>query len=259
VEISIKAKAEDMGYNVDVLTTATVESFRHAVAGVAKAAQAEWIRIAQNRLGSSKDIYINGLRMAESFVTRIVGTTTIFEISLVGRMPNYFEFGMPAFDMKAVRPGWLGGKRAKTAKDGHKYVVIPFRHSLAKAGMLAYSGKAAKADLRKELKNVVRWYGLNKMVRLATGEVTSGPVKRIPRGSPVHRYLSGLTRIQKPSTVNPMKGSSKLLTFRVMSENSPASSWQHPGIEAKNLMREVEIWIDRELDNVITTIMEATS
>ena len=240
--VSVQAKLDDKGIDLDLWDSATVEGFHRGIAGIAQGAHAEWMRIAQNRLRTSRAIYINGLQQAESFTTRVVGTTSIFEITLVGRMPNAFEFGMPAFDMKEVRPGWLGGRRAKTAKDGHKYIVIPFRHSLTSGASLAYSGKARREDVISNLKEVVRKHGLNRMVRGPGGRVLTGPVKRLPPGQPnVHRFLEGLTRVQDrvagrtPSGKE--KGSGQLMTWRVMSDKSPPGSWIHPGLTAEHHAR----------------------
>lgn len=255
MNISLEQKLDDLGINLSSLETATIETLQKAVAGVAKAAQSEWIRMAQSRLKTSRMDYIDGLRKAESFGVKIIGATTVFEITLIGRMPNNFEFGMDSFDMKASRPGWLGGGKAKEAKDGHKYITIPFRHSLSSAARLAYSGKAARADMKRELKKTVRKFGLDRMVRSATGKVVAGPVSRVPVGGGTHRYLDGLTRIQQP--VKGERGQSQLLTWRVMSENSPEGSWIHPGIKGAKILPEVERWAENELERVISMITEA--
>ena len=139
---SLQAKLLDEGYNIDALDEGVVEAFRLAVGGLAKAAQNEWIRLAQGRLNTSRDTYINGLRQAESFSMKMFGDSSVYEIQLVGTMPNNFEFGMPSFDMKSVRPGWLGGGKALTAKDGHNFIRIPFRHSTSDSPRLGYTGKA---------------------------------------------------------------------------------------------------------------------
>lgn len=259
MNFSISAKLTERGYNVDALAASAIGSFNTAVAGLAKQAQNEWIRIAQSRLNSSRETYIQGLRQAESFVSRFTPGSQTHEITLVGRMPNNYEFGMPPYDMKTVRPGWLGGRASKRSKKtGKRYVVIPFRHS--EGGAFPYTGKAALpgVNMKARLRDAVKEYGLSRMVRIGAG-VVEGPVSRVPRSAPVHPYLKGLTRVQKGlSTTTPrgkQRGSSQLMTWRVMSENSPAGSWQHPGLTAVNLLPEVERYVDSNLGNIITTIM----
>jgi hypothetical protein len=125
---------------------------------------------------------------------------------------------------------------------------------------MAYTGKAKaendpeKGDLKKQLRKAVKDYGLDRMIRSGTGQVKEGPVKRIPKKAPVHPYLAGLTRVQKP-VGGGTKGTSQLMTWRVMSEKSPASSWIHPGVRAANILPEVEAFVDRELDRVIDMIL----
>lgn len=257
---SVRNKLDDLGYNVDVLSEEMRFTFQRAVAGIAKAAQAEWIRLAQSRFRTARTDYINGLRQGESFQQIMVGGEPVWVITLVGTMPNNYEFGMPAFDMKTVRPGWLGGAKAKTAADGHKYIVIPFRHSTTSTSNLAYSGKAAMQDLRSELKKTVRAYGLDRAIKTATGEPVQGVAARVPTRAPVHQYLKGLTKIQEvkttPDGVRKMV-SSRLMTWRVMSENSAPDAWLHPGIQPANLLREVNNYVDRELTNIVNTVMRA--
>jgi hypothetical protein len=254
--LSLKAKLIDKGYNVDALEDGVVEAFRLAVGGLAKAAQNEWIRLAQTKLKTSRDIYISGLRQAESFAVRPLGSgDMVFEIQLVGRMPNNFEFGMPSFDMKTVRPGWLGGSKAITAKDGHKFIRIPFRHSTSDSPRFGYTGKAkaiTDPDLKTQLRSSVRKYGLDRMVKAASGAPREGAVARIPKGAPVHPYLKGLTRVQK---VYGGRAQSQLIAWRIMSENSPADFWIHPGLTAANLLQDVESWIDGQLDKIIETTL----
>ena len=244
---------QDYGVELDSLEAGMIESFGMAIRGLAIAAQDQWISLAQSRLKSSRSDYINGLRQAESFKQKLGATSQTFEITLVGKMPNNYEFGMPSFDMKSVRPGWLGGAKARRAKDGSSYVVIPIRHSTSSETNMAYTGKAAAVgDLKQQLRKAVKDYGLDRMVKTATGQVATGSVARIPKRAPVHPYLQGLTRIQ---TKKKGGGSSQLIRFAVMSENSDPSSWIHPGLKPANLLPEVETWVDNKLNDIMEMIL----
>lgn len=255
-DISLKAKLEDRGIT-DEISAETAEKFRVAVGNLAKAAQNEWITRAQSRLESSREIYVNGLRQAESFkvVTGLLSDT--YELQLVGEMPNNLEFGMPAFDMKAVKPGWLGGKKAKVGKDGSRYVTIPFRHSTGNSPRFAYTGKAKAADMKTLLRKAVKDYGMNRWGIGPGGAIP--PMKRIPNNAPVHQYLKGLTRIEKPTSGRTSTGvqrrSSMFMTWRRMSDKSAPSSWIHPGLTAANILPEIETWADEQLDKIIDTVI----
>jgi hypothetical protein len=261
-DFSIKTKLEERGVNTDALEASVVKSFNVAIAGIANAAQGEWVRMAQGRLGTSRDTYIQGLRQAESFKALGTSDRPVFEIQLVGVMPNNFEYGMESFDMKGVRPGWLGGGKAKMAKDGSTYVTIPFRHSTGSSPRMGYTGKAKAIDdpnLKTMLRKAVREYGLNRMINSSTGTPVQGAVARIPNKAPVHPYLQGLTRMQKVSTSAKGKktGSGTLMTFRRMSSKSDPESWIHPGIDGANILPDVERWVNGQLDKVMDQILGA--
>jgi len=251
--ISVKAKLENAGINVDAIETGMIESFERVVGHIASNAKGEWVRLAQGRLRTSRDDYIAGLQKADSFKVSKRSGATLYEIALIGEMPNNFEFGMNSFDMKAVRPGWLGGGKAKTAKEGHKYITIPFRHSTTSNARIDYSGRARRENLKQDLRRTVKRYGLDRMVRTGTGRGAPprmGPVRRVPRSAPVHPYLRALTRTQH---VERKTGRSygQLNTWRVMSEKSDAGSWMHPGIRPANLMEDVLRFVDNEFNTTI--------
>lgn len=258
--ISVKTDLEALGYNLDALSTGVQEAIKIQVGQLAAAARGEWIRLAQSRLSTSREEYIAGLRRAESFKRYSRGTTDVYEITLVGQFPNDLEFGRGSFDMKSVRPGWLGGKKAKPTKDGGSYVTIPFRHSTSNSPRFNYTGKAAKIDdptLKQQLRTTVKEYGLDRMVRTATGKVVAGNVQslggKLNYGTgpgQIHPYLKGLTRYQQPMSGmvgGKQRGTGQLMTFRRMSTNSKPDSWIHPGLDAANLLGDVQSFIDKEI------------
>jgi len=252
---SVEDKAKSLGHIIEGIEEGLRLAFCQGVVEVAKGARDEWVRLAQARFKTSKEIYINGLRQAESFkVEDSSGGGLQATIQLVGVMPNNFEFGMGSFDMKTVRPGWLGGGKAKTAKDGSKYIVIPFRHSTGDT-RFGYTGKAAgvRPDLKGQLKKVVKQYGLDRALTSSVGEVAT---RRIPRNAPVHPYLKGLqkTEYAQATRTGGMKRTGQLNTFRVMSENSPPESWIHPGLKPANLLKEVSAWVDKDMERMINFI-----
>jgi len=258
MNFSVKASLEELGHNLDAIEEGLIEVLNIQVGQLAMAARSEWIRLAQERLKTSREDYINGLRQGESFKMLSSGGLTSYEITLVGSFPNNIEYGMGPFDMKGVRPGWLGGKASKMGKNGKRYVVIPFRHSTSNSPRFADTGKAASVGLKEQLKTTVRTYGLDRMVRTATGQVVEGNVARLPKGAPVHPYLQGMVRTQQAysgTTKSGLgRGSGTLTTFRVMSENSKPDSWIHPGLRAVNLLAEVEQFVDNEMTKIANNL-----
>lgn len=257
-EVSIKAKLQSMGHELDDLSDGCVAELQVAVGSIARGAIGEWARIARTRLHSTREDYVNGLRQSESFVLRAETDMVSIDIQLVGAFPNNIEFGMAPFDMKTTRPGWLGGGKAKVGKDGKRYVIIPFRHSTGQnQGGAQLSMTESNASV---IKKVAKDYGLDKMTRMATGQVVDGPTARVPKNaSGVHPYLQGMVRIQKGqegmTKTGKQRGSGQLMTFRVISENSPPSAWMHPGLKAANILPEVEQWVDTQLTAAIGDIL----
>lgn len=258
----LSEKIENLGFNVDSLSAGLAASLQRAIGSAAQMAQGEWIRLAQSRLHSSRSMYVNGLRQAESFQSKVVDGSPVFTIALVGSMPNNIEHGMAAFDMKAARPGWLGSPKAKIAADGHRYIRIPMRHSTTSDSNMAYTGKAKAQNMKQELKKTVKAYGLDRMIRMATGNVQTGRVASVPRNAPdVHRFLQGLTRVQEAfnstTASGKQRGAASLMTWRILSEKSAEDAWIHPGLPGVHLLEEVSRWTDRELDRIIEQVMGA--
>jgi len=261
MKLSVATKLADIGIAIDGLSSEIQGKFHHAVIAIAEGARSRWIDFAKVRLKTSRADYIIGLKQAESFRSYTRGSTIVHEIQLVGEMPNNFEFGMTGFDMKAVRPGWLGGAKAKTSKDGTKYIHIPFRQSATMANL--YSGKAALTrthDIRRHVAWAARRYGLNQTIRSGRS-IKTKPIT-IPKTATVHPYLRGLTKYQTKikgiTKSGKEKGSSTLMTFRTMSEKSDPGAWIHPGITGAKLLPLVERWVDNELNHVVDHIMRAS-
>ena len=260
ISFSVEDKLKSLGHLVEGIEEGLRMAFSQGIVEVAKGARDEWVRLAQARLKTSREIYVNGLRQADSFEIGDLGGSVQATIQLVGVMPNNFEFGMGSFDMKTVRPGWLGGGKAKTAKDGSKYVIIPFRHSKSADARFGYTGKAAGVtpDLKGQLRKVTKKYGLDKALTSSVGEIAT---RRVPRNAPVHPYLQGLqkTEYAQPTRSGGMKRSSTLTTFRVMSEKSAPDSWIHPGLRPLSLLQEVSAWVDKDMERMVNIIMRGGS
>ena len=93
-------------------------------------AQATWIRLASERLNTSRRAYINGIQ--EPMIANEVAS-----VALVGSMPNIIERGAPAYDMHdtllgpnvPVVPPRMGLRGKHLKKGGGFYRSIPFRHA----------------------------------------------------------------------------------------------------------------------------------
>lgn len=251
IQINISGLLPKVGFDVDLM--------QYKLGVLAEMARGEWIRLAQEGLGSTSAEYIAGIQPVE-----IRGHTAA--VHLVGELPNDLENGKLPFDMK---PGLLNGPRSKVTKKGTRYNTVPFRHGAPGTtgrnvgdpmpvtgplpGMSA-KGKNISAVyvLAKELSPSVEapsgktaWGGRLKYLG-GLGKRTMLPV---PGGRPgaytwQNSPYAGMAKVQKfyrKATQN------QYVTFRRVSENSDPNSWWHPGLRARLFAAQVEMFINREI------------
>ena len=218
---------------------------------LAEMARSEWIRQAQNNLGSSAADYIAGIQPVE-----VSGNWA--HIHLVGQLPNDIEKGKNPYDMK---PGLLSGPNAKRGKSGSRYNTVPFRH-----GTPGSTGKRVGAPmpfthLTKKGNQASLIYTEAKKLSpsvegLAGGTVWGGrtgdlggygmrtqlPVKKGRPGAYTWKSspYAGMVKVGKTYGKATQY---QYVTFRRVSDNSDPASWWHPGIKARRLANKVEIYI----------------
>ena len=229
---------------------------------IADGARANWIRVAQRELGSSKEDYIQGIQpVAVEDNARV--------IVLVGWMPNSVENGLDSFDMRETL---LGGHSALTrrAKDGHLYGHVPFRHgtpeskggggspmgraygptaehSLAQGNVM---GATAAADLGKKVYEAAKRLSATRTTQHASeasaamtttrwgGRLPPGMAPKLAAHHKTDIY-AGMVRVRHTYAKTTQ---TQYRTFRTISQAVP-SGWIHPGIRARHLASNVEDWI----------------
>jgi hypothetical protein len=237
---------------------------------IAEAARTEIIRLAQERLGSTGEDYIQNVSPVAYHLPKgklPMGDALAATIVLSGWLPNSVENGWPGGDMKV----WLlAGRNAKTGKTGGRYNTVPFRHgtpgvtganfpemgsayatsfrvnklSLEQVGSLTREeasrlGKkihSAAMELKPTIshpKTGTKWGG-----RLDAGTGGAGLLR------PHHKtdIYAGMVREQKTYR---KATQSKYSTFRRVSDKSDASAWIHPGIEGVHLFEAGAEYIDK--------------
>jgi hypothetical protein len=164
----------------------------------------------------------------------------------------------------------LKSKKAKTAADGSKYLVVPFKHS-GKGGKSTGTPaqQALLATIKKELRAVgqtpsgVEMDAAGKpklgLVRslditqrpLSTGDlrIGSGPRGHVAQGNTGIPILKGVRIYQKE--VQKQDGTTgiqrDIMTFRVVSsKHAGTGKWHHPGIEGVHIMDDAADWATKE-------------
>lgn len=214
---------------------------------VAEAARAKWVSLAQSMLKTTSRDYIGGLQEVEIEQSN---TKQVASIALVGQVPNMVENGWPGGDLRKTV---IGGPGTKTAKDGSRYVTVPFRHGTPGTG-----GRNVGRPMPKPIHNAAKALaatlsapgrGTSYGGRLDIGGPTVGKAAdRILRSKekPWHwgSIYRGMIREEKTyegATQN------QYITFRRISTNVKrgAAHWFHPGIRAVQLVLQVQAYVDK--------------
>jgi hypothetical protein len=217
---------------------------------VATAARAKWIRLAQQRLRSSMQDYVNGIQEVESRPGERV-------LTLVGWLANAVERGIEAFDLRETVL-----KNAEVSAAGNRYAHVPFRHSVPSAAGLAATpmgerygpqGEQSRAfasggfyDRGTARRLGEQIYALAKRMKFYGGQFGPGlfhrersdrlPSGLAPRLAPWHKtdLYAGMVRTRPAAPGH----RAQYMTWRTISEGVP-EGWIHPGIEPRHLAEEV--------------------
>lgn len=243
---------------------------------IADGASREWGRLATQRLGDSRQDYIDGIQPVEA-------EKGIRIISLVGKMPNYIENGMDPYDMRDTLLSSKSRLRRVNAK-GQRYGHVPFRHSTPTSGGAvgvpmgrAYGPTGAEsrglggkmgADAAKDMGKAI--YAIAKRLKATRSHTTTssrsgGSISETAWGGRLkagdlapklaeHHTASifeGMVRVRHAYATGQ---GTQYMTWRTISESNP-EGWRHPGIEARNIARDVESWIHEKGPRIAANVL----
>lgn len=228
------------------------EVARAVLPGLSSAALQYWKKLAQTELRSSSRDYVAGVQLIEK-------DEETHEIVLTGMLPNMVENGWPGGDM---RTWMLRSPKAKTAKDGSKYMSIPFRHGTPGTGgrnvgneMPAAIHKSAKklsATLTSPHSGRTLWGE-----RLSLGTARSKEARDIlqTKKSPWHTTSIFTGMIRNEKTYDSATQSS-YFTFRTISTKSrDPRSWMHPGIAPKHFAERTTQHLETIVAGVVAQVV----
>ncbi len=236
------------------------------VPDIAEAARTEIIRLANERLGTSTEDYVQGVSPVKyHFPNGKIppGEHVVATITLLGEMPNRIEQGWAGGDMK---PALLAGPNAKTGEHG-RYNTVPFRHgtpgtsgrnfpAMGSQFMPGFRMGPSGVIQTGTSKDHARKLGkaVHRAAKALAGTV-SHPGKGVSYGErlkagmapllrPHHKtdVFAGMIREEKTYKKTTQ---SQYITFRRVSENSDPGAWIHPGIEAHRLFPEAGKYVGR--------------
>jgi hypothetical protein len=251
IKIDISGHLPKVGFDIAAM--------RERVYTLAEMVRGEWIRLAQQNLGSSSADYIAAIQPVE-----VDGNWA--HIHLVGEFPNSIENGMAPYDMK---PGLLNGPNAKRTKSGIKYNTVPFRHGTPggtgkRVGApMPITGTTAKGSPKSLIYSAAKklavssekpgggtaWggrggdmggYGMRSQLPVKGGRPGAYSWKSSP--------YAGMTKIAKTYGKATQH---QYVTFRRISENSDPNAWWHPGLKARKLVKQVHTYITDIVGRII--------
>jgi hypothetical protein len=217
---------------------------------------------AQKKLHTRRKMYLDALHLGEDNGDIVI---------TLDASVRWIEDGMKPHSMLE---DLLNSPKAKTGKDGDKYLVVPFELNKRKQDMTP-AQRTLLETVRKSLAMVgekpnriengpdgqpklglVRKMDIMslpiKTFNSGQGHGAIGDVRQGPTGIP---FLQGVRVYQ-----NKMKGKDgedkvkrTIMTFRVASEKhmDEANRWEHPGLQAINIFEEAARWAQEQFDSVI--------
>lgn len=243
-----------------------------AAAGLAAMTHGKLVELAQSKLRARRQLYVDGLTFFQS-------DEDVWIVQLAADV-RWIDDGQPAHDML---DDLLASSKARTAKDGSRYVVVPFEHGPGKG---PGTTTPAQQDLTSTVKAQMKMRGIPfgtietngagvaKIGRLHHFDVTNAPIKTAdgpgqghgpvgaarqgPTGIP---FLRGVSVYQTPSSKAKSGAKRSILTFRTASsKHRDGERWHHPGLPATNLMEEAlrqatEEWEHRVAPSIVARIV----
>lgn len=244
-DLKFFVNAEALAKEFGDLKKEVEEAISNGVQQVASMTFAKTQELVSQKLKSTREMYLSNLEFAE--VQKGVWVVSLKDPAL------FLEEGRQAGSML---PSLL--KNAKTAKDGSRYKVIPFKHS-KKSSQVSSSSNMFVNQIKQELK--ARGIPFKKLEFNSDGSPRLGKLHTInnisslrPSGRASHGALSGLSIYQRKGSDGKVRRD--IMTFRVASSKH-TDKWIHPGLEANKFMDQALEWAQQTFDReILPSIME---
>lgn len=221
----------------------------------------------QNNLHSSRQKYLDELKIEQV-------NDDVWMISL-GPKAMWIEEGIQP--NKEMIDDILKSPKAKRAKDGSKYLAVPFKHNNAPTASTPAQNSLTdtiKAEFKKRKipygkletdtagnpkKGLLHSFDMNEIKtpkRTGNGPGQGhGPIGEPKQGKTGTPFLQGL-RVYQHDVENPvtkkMSTKKSIMTFRIVSTNQKGKGmWVHPGFDAKRFLDDAADWAIEQVEKQI--------
>lgn len=260
-----------VGVNIDTSAIADLANIDDAMKDVANEAarslakmiHAKAVDLAGQKLRSRRGMFIDGLKVFE-------GGEDVWVVSLDAKV-RWIDDGQPRHSMLDAL---LASPKAKRAKDGSRYIVVPFDHS---PGQGATTTTTAQQDLISTIKGAMRKEGIPfgkietnnagaaKIGKLHSFTIGDKPIKTkngpgqghgaigdVRQGATGIPFLQGVNVYQQKDAKAKSGAKKVIMTFRIASSKHESQQrWINPGNEAMNIMDDAAKWALDTWDNEI--------
>jgi hypothetical protein len=249
IDLVLTLDGKELKRTLDNVGERLESELNQAITNLAHATYAKITADAQNKLSRTRQDYLRGLQFDS-----LGGNSYL--ISLQGEWANKIEHGFPAKNMKDVLLNSQKivqvGKRAgqpwvQKGQKNQRYAHVPFEHK-------PHSKEAKGGDLNSVLKKMTGYgvSGINQRITRIFKDPSGNPMEgKVATGRSDIPQLDQVVKYQK--IYKDQKGKEKVqslyVTYRTISDLS--TGWHHPGYEGLRAFREAEIWIAKEIDNII--------
>lgn len=218
----------------------------------------------QDKLHSTRQKYLDALH-----IEQVDDDTWLISLD---SSAMFIEEGIPP--NKDMLDGLLKSAKAKTAKDGSRYIVVPFAHNKGPTSSTP-AGTNLTDTIKAEMKKRKIPYGklemdaagkpktgllhsfdiMKRPLKTAEGAGQGkgpiGSVKQGPTGIPLLQGVRVYQHAVKDKT-GKEKIQKSIMTFRVASSKHKGQGrWVHPGLEAKRFFDEAAAWALKEFEDRI--------
>lgn len=240
------------------------QALKNAAQSLAMQSHAHLMEEVNSKLNSTRQRYSDALTFAP-----VNENTWIISLD---RTMMWLEEGLPEHEML---DNLLKSPKAKLAKDGSKYLVVPFQHNKG-ATQQTSAARDLTTTIKQELKKRQIPYGSierDDKGKAKTGLLHSfdimkeptktkegagmghGPMGQVRQGNTGIPFLQGVRVYQKNTNSGVKRG---IMTFRVASSKHRGSGkWVHPGIEPRKFFDETAEWALKTWERMMPEILRA--
>jgi len=239
----LEEQLKEFGFSIAQLTDEITARAKLAMGILQLKIHAKIVEKAQEKLKSTRDIYIANLGMMNE-------TDNLYVVYLK-KEAAWIEDGIKPHEM--IDDLTSGPKAKHNTKDGSRYAIIPFQHNKPPT-----QTSRAQMQIQNVVNDELKKRGLDKTIKIgkkavlgkaASINVTDFASSVISRRS----LLAGLTIYQKKVGKKVMRD---VMTFRVVSTKQKGSGmWFHPGSKGVNLFAEVEKEVDQMWDQLFKDVV----